>query len=133
MTWLCSFRKRSAGCFIGHRIVPEMTREIPAALVAGTENFEEAQVSVAETIKDKLSKALNPIRLEIVDDSHRHAGHVGAKDGGETHFNVEVVSAEFADMSRVARQRLVYAALAVELDGPVHALSIRALTPEEDK
>ena len=90
-------------------------------------------MSVAETIRDKLNRTLKPVRLDIVDDSLRHAGHAGAKDGGETHFNVEVVSAEFADMSRVARQRLVYAALSVELEGPVHALSIRALTPEEDK
>ncbi len=90
-------------------------------------------MSVAEIIKDKLNQALKPVRLDIVDDSHRHAGHVGAKDGGETHFNVEVVSADFADMSRVARQRLVYEALSVEMDGPIHALSIRALTPEEDK
>lgn len=90
-------------------------------------------MSVAETIKDKLNRALKPVRLDIVDDSHRHAGHVGAKDSGETHFNVEVVSAGFADMSRVARQRLVYEALSAEMEGPIHALSIRALTPEEDK
>jgi BolA protein len=109
-----------------------MTLGMLAAWVVGAVISEEAQVSVAEIIRDKLNRALKPVRLEIIDDSHRHEGHAGAKDGGETHFNVEVVSADFSDMPRVARQRLIYAALSVELEGQIHALSIRALTPEED-
>ena len=68
----------------------------------------------------------------MVDDSARHAGHVGARPEGETHFNVEIVSAHFSGLSRVARQRLVYAALADELRTDVHALALKTLTPEED-
>jgi len=85
----------------------------------------------AERIRSKLEAALQPVRLEIVDQSHLHAGHAGARPGGETHFQVEVVSDRFAGLGRVARQRLVYAALADELAERVHALSIRALDPKE--
>jgi BolA family transcriptional regulator, general stress-responsive regulator len=88
-------------------------------------------MSVAATIRDKLDRALTPTRLEIVDESERHAGHAGARPEGETHFRVEIVAAAFAGLAPVARQRLVYATLAEELAGPVHALSIRALAPGE--
>jgi BolA protein len=71
------------------------------------------------------------VRLEIVDDSHRHAGHAGARPEGETHFSVTVVSAAFAGLSRVDRQRRVHAALAAELRTRVHALALRTLTPDE--
>lgn len=90
-------------------------------------------MSVAETIHRKLTERFAPTRLDIVDESHRHAGHAGARPGGETHFNVVVVSAAFAGVGRVARQRLVYAALAAELAGGVHALSLTTLTPAEDR
>lgn len=89
-------------------------------------------MSVASTIAEKLTAAFGPSRLQIVDDSHRHAGHAGAQPGGETHFNVVIVSEAFAGRSRVERQRLVYGALAAELAGPVHALSITTLTSKED-
>ncbi len=69
--------------------------------------------------------------LEVVDDSGRHAGHVGARPEGETHFNVTVVADAFAGKSRVQRQRLVYGILSEELAGPVHALSLVTSTPEE--
>jgi BolA protein len=69
--------------------------------------------------------------LEVVDDSARHAGHAGARAGGESHFNVVIVSAAFEGLSRVQRQRGVHAALAEELAGPIHALSIKALAPGE--
>jgi len=88
---------------------------------------------VADRIRAKLSEALQPTRLEIRDDSHRHAGHQGARSEGESHFHVEIVSAAFAGETRVARQRRVYAILAEELIGPVHALGLTTLTPEEDK
>ena len=88
-------------------------------------------MSVADRIREKLTKGLDPIRLEIVDESHRHSGHVGARDGGESHFRVEIVSAGFAGRSRVDRQRLVYGLLAEEMNDPVHALSIAAQTPDE--
>jgi BolA protein len=88
---------------------------------------------VAERMRAKLVAALAPARLEIVDDSHRHAGHAGAHPGGESHFSVTIVSAAFAGASRVARQRMVHAALAEELRERVHALQLRTLAPGEDE
>jgi BolA protein len=88
---------------------------------------------VADTIRAKLSDGLTPLRLDIVDESHRHAGHAGARPQGESHFQVAVVSAAFAGKNRVARQRLVYALLADELRTDIHALSLTTLTPEEDR
>jgi BolA family transcriptional regulator, general stress-responsive regulator len=87
---------------------------------------------VIDRIRAKLTAALAPSRLEIVDESHRHAGHAGARPGGESHFAIAIVSAAFAGESRVARQRRIHAILAEELAGRVHALSIRAATEEED-
>jgi BolA family transcriptional regulator, general stress-responsive regulator len=88
-------------------------------------------MSIADTIRRKLIGRFAPIRLDIVDDSHRHAGHVGARPEGETHFTVTIVSAAFAGQSRVVRQRLVYQTLAEELATRVHALSLATLTPDE--
>jgi BolA protein len=87
--------------------------------------------AVHERLQRKLTAAFTPDRLEIEDDSARHAGHAGAHPGGESHFNVVIRSAAFEGVSRVARQRMVYAALAEELAGPVHALSVKALAPGE--
>jgi BolA protein len=89
-------------------------------------------MSVTETIRRKLTERFAPTRLEIENESHRHAGHEGARPGGETHFAVTVVSAAFLGQSRVARQRLVYQTLADELVTRVHALSLTTLTPHED-
>ena len=89
-------------------------------------------MQVKAAIEKKLGEGLAPRRLSVVDESHLHAGHAGAPDGGESHFRVEVVASGFAGLSRVARQRLVYGLLAEELKGPVHALALRTLTPEED-
>ncbi|MBM3524062.1 MAG: BolA family transcriptional regulator [Alphaproteobacteria bacterium] len=86
---------------------------------------------VADRMRRKLEAAFTPARLEIVDDSHRHAGHAGARPEGETHFNVTIVSAAFAGIGRVERQRKVYAALADELRDRVHALQLRTLAPDE--
>jgi BolA protein len=86
---------------------------------------------VADAIRSKLTQGLAPARLEIQDESHRHAGHAGARPEGETHFNVTIVAQAFAGQNRVARQRLVYKLLAEELAGPVHALSLTTLTPDE--
>ena len=88
-------------------------------------------MSVAETIESKLRAALAPASLTIVDESHLHAGHAGARPEGETHFNVTVESAAFDGMSRVARQRKVYEILADELAGPVHALTLTTRAPGE--
>ena len=86
---------------------------------------------VAERLRAKLSQGLDPLRLEIEDESHRHAGHAGARPGGESHFRVTIVSAAFAGQSRLARQRLVYGLLAAELRDDVHALSLVTLAPDE--
>jgi BolA protein len=87
---------------------------------------------VADTIRRKLVARFAPVRLDIVDESHRHAGHAGARPEGETHFAVTIVAAAFAGRNRVERQRLVYDALAEELRTRVHALSLSARTPAED-
>jgi BolA protein len=89
-------------------------------------------MSVADTIRQKLTERFTPTRLDIVDQSHRHIGHEGARPGGETHFAVTIVSAAFTGHSRVARQRLVYQTLAAELAAQVHALSLTTLAPDED-
>jgi len=88
-------------------------------------------MSVAHRIRDKLTSALNPTKLEIVDESHRHAGHAGARPGGETHFRVEVVAAAFQGKSRLERQRMVYAALKAEMSQQIHALSLVTRAPGE--
>jgi len=88
-------------------------------------------MSVASAIESKLTQAFQPERLVVEDQSHLHAGHAGARPGGESHFRVELVSARFAGLNRVARQRLVYDALAAELAGPIHALALKTLAPGE--
>jgi BolA protein len=90
-------------------------------------------MTVSETMRRKLTERFAPLRLSIVDESHRHAGHAGARPGGETHFAVTIVSAVFSGLGRVARQRLVYEILAEELTTQVHALSVAALAPEDSK
>jgi BolA protein len=87
--------------------------------------------AVAEALRAKLTAAFAPERLQIDDESARHAGHAGAREGGESHFNVVIEAAAFDGVPRVARQRMVYAAVADELAGPVHALSVKALAPGE--
>ena len=86
-----------------------------------------------DRIAEKLTQALAPRRMEIVDDSMRHHGHAGAHadGGGETHFNVTVESDVFTGKSRLERQRLVYALLADELRERVHALALKLVAPGE--
>ena len=92
-------------------------------------------MSIADDIHGKLTGAFTPLAISVTDESARHAGHSGATraDGsaGETHFHIRMVSAAFEGISRVERQRRVHAALAAELSGPVHALSLALLTPQE--
>jgi BolA protein len=104
--------------------------------VWGRDNpFQELKIAVMgaifQAIHDKLTSAFAPTRLEIEDDSARHAGHAGARPGGESHFNVTIEAPAFAGEGKVARQRMVYRALAEELAGPLHALSVKALAPGE--
>jgi len=87
----------------------------------------------AERITEKLTRAFQPTRLDVADDSAQHHGHAGSRPGGETHFRVEIVAAAFAGRSRVERQRLVYQALAEEMTSGVHALQLKTLTPDEDR
>jgi BolA family transcriptional regulator, general stress-responsive regulator len=88
-------------------------------------------VSTAEQLRARLERALRPTRVEIMDESERHRGHGGWREGGESHFRVVVVSERFHGLSRVDRQRLVHEAAAELLRERIHALSIRALTPTE--
>ena len=88
-------------------------------------------MAVAEIITLKLKNAFAPQALELVDDSERHRGHGGYREGGESHFNLRMVSAAFAGQSRVQRQRAVNKVLAEELAGPVHALTMELKAPGE--
>lgn len=81
-------------------------------------------------IEALLQQALAPVALEVVDDSARHAGHAGARDG-RGHFNVRIVSAAFAGMRPLARHRAVYTALGEMMQTDIHALGVVALTPDE--
>jgi BolA protein len=89
--------------------------------------------AVAEAIRAKLLGALSPSRLDVVDQSHLHAGHAGARQGGESHFHVTVVAEAFAGEGAVARQRRVYKILSEELAGPVHALGLSLSAPGEGR
>ncbi len=91
---------------------------------------------IATLIRQKLTLAFAPQRIDLEDDSWKHAGHhheggMDARDGGESHFQLTIVSDAFEGQGRVARQRAINAALKEELAGPVHALAVRALTVEE--
>ncbi|MGH8764608.1 MAG: BolA family protein [Burkholderiales bacterium] len=87
-------------------------------------------MSAAQEIRRRLG-ALAPERIELVDDSAKHAGHAGAAPGGETHWNLTIVSAAFAGKPTVARHRLIYQALGDLMQHPIHALSIVARAPGE--
>lgn len=96
-------------------------------------------MSIEKTIEAKLASAFEPESLDVINESHLHAGHHrsgpgehGTFDGvGETHFRVRIVSSRFAGLSRVDRHRAINAALAEELAGPIHALAIEASAPGE--
>ena len=89
--------------------------------------------AVANAIDNKLRTRFAPSRLSIEDESSKHRGHAGHREGGESHFRVEIVSAAFEGKNRIARQRLVYEALKDEFDGGLHALALTTLTPQEDQ
>ena len=88
-------------------------------------------MSVEASIRNKLTEAFAPTRLEVVNESHLHAGHRNSPGTGESHFRVLIVSAAFAGKSRVERHRRVNETLAAELRGKVHALALKTLAPEE--
>jgi len=88
-------------------------------------------MSVESFIREKLLRSFQPTRLEVINESHLHAGHMGSPGTGESHFRVLVVSSVFEGKSRLERHRLVNRALAEELEGKVHALGIKAYAPGE--
>jgi len=83
------------------------------------------KMNVAEVMRNKLQGAFAPRFLEIVDDSEKHRGHAGYQEGGQSHFNITIKSAEFAPMSRIERHRAVHSALGKDLVGRIHALSLQ--------
>ncbi len=88
-------------------------------------------MKTAEKIEKSIRAALEPEILEVKDESHLHAGHAGAREGGESHFRLLIVSSRFEGLSRVARQRAVNDILRDELKEKIHALAMRTLTPAE--
>jgi BolA protein len=88
-------------------------------------------MSYKTRIEQQLS-ALGPSELDVIDESHKHHGHAGWKEGGETHFRVRIVSEAFRGQTRLARHRLVNELLAAELKERVHALAIEARAPGEN-
>jgi BolA protein len=88
-------------------------------------------MATRDLITDKLTKAFAPQRLDVVDESHLHAGHAGSRPGGETHFRIHIVAQAFEGKSRIARHRMINDMLSEELAGSVHALAIHAASPGE--
>jgi BolA protein len=84
-----------------------------------------------DLIAEKLTKAFAPASLDVVDESHQHAGHAGHREGGETHFRVYIVAEAFRGKSRLERHRMINETLVGELEGGVHALAIHAAAPGE--
>ena len=86
-------------------------------------------MSVRDTIAEKLSVKFTPTHLEVIDESEKHRGHGGYREGGETHFRVRIASPEFAGKSRLAQHRAVMEALDAEQKAGVHALAVEVVTP----
>lgn len=84
-----------------------------------------------QRIEQVIRATLDVVAIEVVDDSAKHAGHAGARAGGNSHFTVRVVATDFAGKSRVARHRMVYDVLKQELAEQIHALAIEARAPDE--
>jgi BolA protein len=88
-------------------------------------------MTVKDIIAKKLQEGFAPEHLDVIDESHLHEGHAGHRPGGETHFRVNIVSDGFEGKSRIERHRMINAALAAELAGPIHALALKAQTKAE--
>ncbi len=103
--------------------------------VIGLDGKSDAGREMAETLRDwietRLRAELAPAHLDVIDESHLHAGHAGARPGGETHYRLDIVSAAFEGKSRVERHRLVNGLLAPAFARGLHALAMRARTPTE--
>ena len=88
-------------------------------------------MAMEDVIRQKLEAALAPRDLKIINESHLHAGHASSPESGESHFRVLIVADAFMGQSRIARHRAINTVLADELKGGIHALAIKAMTPEE--
>lgn len=117
----CSQVRRKAAKSSNHKFSHELRQLLEFEPVAG---------EVADRIRHKLSGAFSPKSLEVIDESHLHEGHAGARPGGQSHFRVKIVADAFKGRSLVQRHRMVNQTLAEELAGPVHALAISAAPPE---
>ena len=89
-------------------------------------------MNVAASIRERLA-VLEPVQLDLVDESAQHAGHAGARPGGQTHWRLTIVSPRFSGQSTVARHRMIYQALGELMQHPIHALAITARSPQETK
>jgi BolA protein len=89
-------------------------------------------MNVAATIRERLAR-LDPVAVDLEDESEKHRGHAGYREGGNTHWRLSIVSPRFAGQSTVARHRMVYQALGDLMQNPIHALAITARSPEETK
>jgi BolA protein len=101
------------------------------ALTGGSGSRYADAMARRDLIAEKLTKTFAPAILDVVDESHRHAGHAGHREGGETHFRVYIVAEAFRGKSRLDRHRMINETLAGELEGGVHALAIHASAPGE--
>lgn len=102
---------------------------------ASASSSSSSSTPVADSMRSKLTQELQPLKLDIVDDSYKHAGHSGFRGkagySGETHFVVEIVSPKFEGLTSIKRHRLVYKIIDEEMGNPVHALSLITKTPQE--
>ena len=89
-------------------------------------------MTAEQRIREKLMVALEPTRLDVINESEMHAGHRSSPGTGESHFRIVIVSPKFAGVSRLARHRLVNEALAEELAGPIHALALATYAPGDE-
>jgi BolA family transcriptional regulator, general stress-responsive regulator len=89
-------------------------------------------MNAAASIRERLA-VLEPVELDLVDESAQHAGHAGARPGGQTHWRLTIVSPRFSGRSTVERHRMVYQALGELMQNPIHALAITARSPQETK
>lgn len=87
--------------------------------------------TLRDWMEARLREQLAPVRLDVIDESHLHAGHSGARPGGETHYRLDIVASAFAGKSRVERHRLVNALMEEAFTRGLHALALRARTPDE--
>ncbi len=89
------------------------------------------ETTLTELITNRLRERLSPTALDVIDESHQHHGHAGWREGGETHFRLDIVSGAFQGKSRIERHRLVNEVLAEAFDRGLHALAIKARAPDE--